>query len=75
VEERPITEWKGKVVNDFEEAFAPKHPEMMKIKQDLYEAGAFYAAMSGSGSTFYGIFKEKSELPAFSDYSSVWIPA
>ena len=53
---RPIAEWKDTVVNDFEASVFPNHPEFAAIKQTLYDMGAEYAAMSGSGSTIFGIF-------------------
>ncbi len=53
---RPAEEWKNLVVNDFEETVFTKHPHLAEIKQTLYDTGALYAAMSGSGSTMYGIF-------------------
>ncbi|MFD2033210.1 4-(cytidine 5'-diphospho)-2-C-methyl-D-erythritol kinase [Belliella marina] len=51
--------WKGELVNDFEASIFPKYPEIAAIKSKLYEMGAFYAAMSGSGSTVFGLFDEK----------------
>lgn len=53
---RPIETWKDTVVNDFELSVFPNHPELAAIKQTLYDMGALYAAMSGSGSTLFGIF-------------------
>ncbi|WP_304516486.1 4-(cytidine 5'-diphospho)-2-C-methyl-D-erythritol kinase [Cecembia rubra] len=50
--------WKEKLVNDFESSIFPQYPEIAKIKAELYEMGAYYAAMSGSGSTLFGLFKE-----------------
>ncbi|MBN1926045.1 MAG: 4-(cytidine 5'-diphospho)-2-C-methyl-D-erythritol kinase [Prolixibacteraceae bacterium] len=50
--------WKGKVVNRFEETVFPSYPEVGNIKQKLYEQGALYASMSGSGSAVFGIFKK-----------------
>lgn len=55
----PIENWRGKLINDFEESIAAVHPEIYEIKQRLYEIGAVYSAMSGSGSAVYGIFKER----------------
>ncbi len=52
----PVKEWKGKVRNDFEESVFPSHPELAEIKEKLYQLGAVYAAMSGSGSALFGIF-------------------
>lgn len=53
----PVEEWKNKIVNDFEESVFPAYPEIAKIKENLYEHGAVYASMSGSGSAVYGIFR------------------
>lgn len=54
--ELPIECWRDKVVNDFETSVFPNHPTLVAIKRTLYDMGALYAAMSGSGSTLYGIF-------------------
>jgi 4-diphosphocytidyl-2-C-methyl-D-erythritol kinase len=48
-------------VNDFEESVFALHPEIGDIKNRLYDMGATYAAMSGSGSALFGLFKEKPE--------------
>ncbi len=48
-------------VNDFEETVFPGHPVIAAIKKRLLDAGAFYASMSGSGSTVFGLFKDDSE--------------
>ena len=55
---RPIEEWKGLLVNDFETTVFKSHPELEAIKHSLYDSGAVYAAMSGSGSAIFGIYKE-----------------
>lgn len=54
---RPVEEWKELMVNDFEESVFPQFPAIMEIKERLYEEGAVYAAMSGSGSSVFGLFK------------------
>jgi 4-diphosphocytidyl-2-C-methyl-D-erythritol kinase len=54
----PVAEWKSRVRNDFEAPVFAMHPELQEIKNMLYEAGAVYAAMSGSGSTVFGIFEK-----------------
>lgn len=54
--QRPMEAWKDCVRNDFEESVFLLHPELGEIKQWLYDSGAVYAAMSGSGSTIYGLF-------------------
>ena len=53
---RPVAEWKGLLINDFETSVFLNHPALAEIKGALYEEGALYAAMSGSGSAIYGIF-------------------
>jgi 4-diphosphocytidyl-2-C-methyl-D-erythritol kinase len=55
--QQPVDSWKNILTNDFEKPVFEKYPELAKIKQDLYDAGATYATMSGSGSTIVGIFK------------------
>jgi 4-diphosphocytidyl-2-C-methyl-D-erythritol kinase len=55
----PIESWKDAVINDFEKIMFVKHPELQIIKTMLFQQGAIYASMSGSGSSVYGIFKEK----------------
>lgn len=56
---QPIETWKDELVNDFETPIFAMHPELAAIKQSLYDAGAVYAAMSGSGSALFGIFREQ----------------
>ncbi|WP_243349076.1 4-(cytidine 5'-diphospho)-2-C-methyl-D-erythritol kinase [Parabacteroides sp. FAFU027] len=69
---RPIEEWQGLLVNDFEVSVFAKYPQIGKIKEQLIHEGAVYASMSGSGSSVFGIFKELPEwLPAF-DNCYVW---
>ena len=62
IAKRPIGEWKGEMKNDFEKSIFAKHPVMEKIKKQLYSMGAVYASMSGSGSSFFGIFKEEQDI-------------
>lgn len=54
----PVYEWKEIVENDFENNVFELHPEIKEIKTRLYQAGAVFASMSGSGSTVYGIFEQ-----------------
>lgn len=51
-----VTTWRDRVVNDFERSVIPAHPVIGDIKQRLYDMGALYASMSGSGAAVYGIF-------------------
>lgn len=53
---QPIDEWKFCIRNDFEESIFPSHPSLEAIKSTLYDMGAQYAQMSGSGSTVFGLF-------------------
>jgi 4-diphosphocytidyl-2-C-methyl-D-erythritol kinase len=62
---RPVNQWKYHLQNDFEKTVFIKYREIVDIKDSLYQQGALYASMSGSGSSVYGIF-EKEKLPAFS---------
>lgn len=55
---QPIELWKNELVNDFEEAVFAEHPALPEIKSKLYENGAVYASMSGSGSGMYGLFEQ-----------------
>ncbi|MDN3669707.1 4-(cytidine 5'-diphospho)-2-C-methyl-D-erythritol kinase [Echinicola jeungdonensis] len=54
--------WKEKLVNNFEESIFKKHPQIGAIKENLYQQGAFYAAMSGSGSTVFGLFDQEPSI-------------
>ena len=55
---RPIGEWQQLVANDFEASVFPQHPTIAAIKRDLLRCGALYAAMSGSGSSVFGLFAQ-----------------
>ncbi|MBQ3361448.1 MAG: 4-(cytidine 5'-diphospho)-2-C-methyl-D-erythritol kinase [Prevotella sp.] len=56
---QPVETWRETLVNDFEESVFALHPEIGTIKEQLYKMGATYAAMSGSGSALFGLFKER----------------
>lgn len=55
----PIESWKEKVKNDFEKSVFEQHSEIKNIKDKMYDYGAVYASMSGSGSAVYGIFNQE----------------
>lgn len=59
---QPIENWRDNLVNDFEAAVFPMHPELEDIRNQLYALHAVYASMTGSGSTIFGIFKELPDL-------------
>lgn len=54
---QPVEEWDGLLVNDFEETVFAKYPELAAIKRSLYESGAVYASMSGSGSALFAVYR------------------
>jgi 4-diphosphocytidyl-2-C-methyl-D-erythritol kinase len=60
-----ISEWSNFIRNDFESPVIQMFPEIGDIKQTLYDCGASYASMSGSGSAVFGLFDEKPELPVW----------
>ena len=55
--DRPAEEWKDLLVNDFERTVFVAHPEIEAIKRSLYDSGATYASMSGSGSALFALYK------------------
>jgi 4-diphosphocytidyl-2-C-methyl-D-erythritol kinase len=68
----PIEKWKDNLSNNFELSVFKKFPEIVKIKQELYNQGAIYASMSGSGSSVYGIFDKNFEKKFNFDKCFVW---
>ncbi len=70
--QQSVTKWKENMKNDFEKSIFPLYPELKKIKDQLYNVGALYAAMSGSGSTLFGIFNQQPEIAPFVDKYFVW---
>lgn len=55
---RPVDKWNGILVNDFEETVFAKYPELAAIKRSLYDSGATYACMSGSGSALFALYRK-----------------
>jgi|SRR5690606_11826367 len=71
---RPVETWKETIFNDFETGIFAQYPEIAAVKALLYENGAVYAAMSGSGSAVYGLFKDRAVLNGLDhDYSVFYI--
>ena len=68
--QRPVNEWKNRLKNDFEHSVFARYPKIGEIKEKLYQEGAVYAAMSGSGSAVFGLFEgEIKETSVFSECS------
>jgi 4-diphosphocytidyl-2-C-methyl-D-erythritol kinase len=63
--------WNNILVNDFEESIFLKHPTIKNIKEKMYNAGAMYSSMSGSGAAVYGIFNNEPNAEYFKDYT-IW---
>jgi len=68
----PIAQWKDLISNDFEDLMGGEHEVIGHIKEYLYEKRAVFAAMSGSGSALFGIFKEKVNFPELEEKYSVY---
>lgn len=58
----PVSEWKKHIKNDFEESIFKNNAEIRGVKAALYQAGALYASMSGSGASVFGIFSDTPDL-------------
>jgi 4-diphosphocytidyl-2-C-methyl-D-erythritol kinase len=69
---QPIECWKDMLINDFEESVFKNHPIIASIKDKLYQNGAIYASLSGSGSAVFGIFRERSSVISFPMNSFFW---
>jgi 4-diphosphocytidyl-2-C-methyl-D-erythritol kinase len=66
---QPINTWKGNLYNDFETSLFPKYGLLPKIKTELYQLGANYASMTGSGATIYGLFDKEINLDSFAEFT------
>ena len=62
---QPVETWRNELTNDFEKSVFALHPEIGDIKDRLYDLGATYAAMSGSGSSLFGLFRQTVSLDEF----------
>jgi 4-diphosphocytidyl-2-C-methyl-D-erythritol kinase len=63
----PVSQWREHIINDFEASVFKKYPYIAELKEFLYQSGALYATMSGSGSSVVGIFANGQPLPHFPD--------
>ncbi len=68
----PIKSWKQNLKNDFENTISKSYPEIQSIKNKMYESGAIYSAMSGSGSAVYGIFEKDIQYDGLFPDCRVW---
>lgn len=68
----PVEEWKNHIKNDFEETVFKNHPVIRGVKATLYEAGAVYASMSGSGASVFGIFSKAPDLSYLNQANQVF---
>lgn len=59
---QPIETWQNELVNDFEQSAFSLHPSLKSIKDNLYSAGAVYVSMTGTGSTFFGLFSKQKQV-------------
>ncbi len=73
IQQSPET-WRNKLHNDFEDSLFPIHPELKDIKDELYEMGATYASMTGSGAALFGLFEQELSTEQLSKFDNhfVW---
>jgi 4-diphosphocytidyl-2-C-methyl-D-erythritol kinase len=67
----PVDEWRNKLCNDFEKSIFYLYPAIADIKYKMYELGAVYSSMSGSGATVFGLFREKPDHSMFEDMQTI----
>ena len=67
---QPIAQWKTRLNNAFELPIFKEYPELAEIKKRLYDSGAIYSSLSGSGSCIYGIFESIPEMNVLKDWQT-----
>ncbi|HEX8041857.1 MAG TPA: 4-(cytidine 5'-diphospho)-2-C-methyl-D-erythritol kinase [Chryseosolibacter sp.] len=72
VEKEPVARWRDILRNDFEEPVFREFPLLKEIRLQLYEEGALYACMSGSGSALYGLFEKEVDLKKTFGHMTCW---
>ena len=68
----PLQDWQARIFNDFEPSVFAKYPQIDEIKTKLYQAGAKFALMSGSGSSVFAIFEKEVKLPELEEDNLVF---
>lgn len=71
ISEDPI-KWRSLIRNDFEEVIFPGQTRLKQIKEQLYELGAVYSSMSGSGSAIYGLFEKEIDVGKYFPDEFIW---
>ncbi|MEI8116656.1 MAG: 4-(cytidine 5'-diphospho)-2-C-methyl-D-erythritol kinase [Flavobacteriia bacterium] len=71
--QKPLGQWRAILKNDFESSVFQLFPQIQQLKDSLYQAGAVYAAMSGSGSSVYGLFLDESLALTFKSTHLIYI--
>jgi len=69
---RPVKDWKGAIRNDFEPHIFEAYPAIEAVKEALYDSGALYASMSGSGASVFGIFENTPNLSNLAEHNQVF---
>jgi len=70
----PIQEWKYHLKNDFEDGIFARYPAIKTLKETLYEEGAIFASMSGSGSSVFALFWEPVDIDHLSSFGKIYYP-
>jgi 4-diphosphocytidyl-2-C-methyl-D-erythritol kinase len=72
---QPLSTWKSELVNDFEKIVFKKYPQVKEIKENMYQHGAIYSAMTGTGSTVFGIFDVQKDFNySIENHFHKWLP-
>jgi 4-diphosphocytidyl-2-C-methyl-D-erythritol kinase len=72
LENYPPEKWKDLIINDFEDYAFERFPFIEMLKTELYRSGAIFSLMSGSGSSVYGIFRNRHSLPEKLNKYIIW---